>query len=521
VTHLESKPTNNLFFSIKAVNSDSNGVIPFVVRTHWGYTRWAKITFYFLAEASDLVQAGYYQVDTATLSACISGKQIVAFIPTACKSTQWQALTFLNGFEISSLSSKGTFLTPYEVQVVLKSVSTQGLTLLIQTTSATQIHALFVSFVAYDPSIKDLSARAVLYDKYVGTTSYQTTASMPTSTQLIFWGVSSFIIGNTGASFGLSIQGNSQGQLVQTAGQFYYLGYGVFMLNGGKCGQCVGRPIYYQGQCVATCPPQTYANGSTCVACAPGQAWNGTACVTPALTPSPNNTVTISCPQGTYWDQMQLRCLPCPSGCASCPDCYSCSSCSLGFFLQAGSPLCQEVCGDGKKFTLPCDDGNTLSGDGCSSSCQVEAGYVCAGGSPQSRDTCQKGLPSVLTIDSTGQSHVWGKVVINIKLNYVPQALIDSAADCKNQCNDVIAASIVSGDSSAISIIAQYIANTRYSFSVVVDFAKEPIGMFSLKVGLKASIAAKYYAGMDTSKTVTVNVNPAYFSQLSDSQTLV
>lgn len=80
----------------------------------------------------------------------------MAFVPTQCKSNEWKALTFLNGFEVSSVNSKNTFFTPYEVQVVLKSVSTQGITLLISTTSATQIHSLFVSFIVYDPSIKEV-----------------------------------------------------------------------------------------------------------------------------------------------------------------------------------------------------------------------------------------------------------------------------------------------------------------------------------------------------------------------------
>jgi hypothetical protein len=90
--------SNDLFFSIKAVNSDNNGVIPFVTRTQWGYTRWVKISFSFFAEASDRIVAGYYQIDTATLSSCISGKQIIAFIPTNCKGNNWKAATFLNGF---------------------------------------------------------------------------------------------------------------------------------------------------------------------------------------------------------------------------------------------------------------------------------------------------------------------------------------------------------------------------------------------------------------------------------------
>ena len=181
--------------------------------------------------------------------------------------------------------------------------------------------------------------------------------------------------------------------------------------------------------------------------------------------------------------------------------------------MGAGSALCQEVCGDGLKFVSGCDDGNKVDGDGCSSTCTVESGYVCTGGSPSSKDTCYQGLPQALTISSSGQSHIWGRVIVNIKLNYVPQALIDNAVDCRNKCNNVLSARIISGDNSAVSIIAQYIPNTRYSFSVEVVFGKEPIGMFTLLVGLRPTIAAKYYSGIDTSATATVNVNPAYFSR--------
>ena len=121
----------------------------------------------------------------------------------------------------------------------------------------------------------------------------------------------------------------------------------------------------------------------------------------------------------------------------------------------------------------------------------------------------------MLTIRSSGQSHIWGKVIVNIKLNYMPKSLIDSATDCKNRCNNVLQAKIVSGDMSAVSIMAQYIPNTSFSFSIVVNFAKEPIGMFSMQVGLRPSIAAKYFAGIDTSAITTVNVNPAFFSTAS------
>lgn len=79
----------------------------------------------------------------------------------------------------------------------------------------------------------------------------------------------------------------------------------------------------------------------------------------------------ITCPTGTHWDQQQLRCLPCPTGCSSCVDCYSCTSCSLGFYKVSGNDLCTEICGDGMKFVSGCDDGNTVDGDGCSSQCEV------------------------------------------------------------------------------------------------------------------------------------------------------
>ena len=41
------------------------------------------------------------------------------------------------------------------------------------------------------------------------------------------------------------------------------------------------------------------------------------------------------------------------------------------------------MCGDGIKVGAEaCDDGNTDNGDGCSSTCAVEAGYVCSGSAP-------------------------------------------------------------------------------------------------------------------------------------------
>merc|ERR1719231_2067495 len=68
-------------------------------------------------------------------------------------------------------------------------------------------------------------------------------------------------------------------------------------------------------------------------------------------------------------------CSPCPATCA-----------------KAITVSCEYigVCGDGfrRHSFEQCDDGNTEDGDGCSSSCMVEPGWLCDGGSWNSKDTC-------------------------------------------------------------------------------------------------------------------------------------
>jgi len=50
---------------------------------------------------------------------------------------------------------------------------------------------------------------------------------------------------------------------------------------------------------------------------------------------------------------------------------------------------CAEICGDGMNAKgLPCDDGNLNNGDGCSSTCQIEKGFNCTGGTLFIPDTC-------------------------------------------------------------------------------------------------------------------------------------
>lgn len=69
--------------------------------------------------------------------------------------------------------------------------------------------------------------------------------------------------------------------------------------------------------------------------------------------------------------------------------------CQTGYALNAG--VCVEVCGDGRRTAAECDDGNTVSGDGCSASCTVEQNYTCAG-SPSSPSVCSYNQALTVTL---------------------------------------------------------------------------------------------------------------------------
>lgn len=72
----------------------------------------------------------------------------------------------------------------------------------------------------------------------------------------------------------------------------------------------------------------------------------------------------------------------------------------------------------------------------------------------------------------TGQTHVKGKIIINVKINYMPLNLLRSATDCKNNCEHVLFAKIVNGDKGATSIKPSYIETSSYSFSIVFEYGR-------------------------------------------------
>ena len=60
--------------------------------------------------------------------------------------------------------------------------------------------------------------------------------------------------------------------------------------------------------------------------------------------------------------------------------CSSTCTIETGYSCSGSPSVCSPICGDGLVVGIEgCDDSNTVSGDGCSSTCTVEVGYICTG----------------------------------------------------------------------------------------------------------------------------------------------
>ena len=62
-------------------------------------------------------------------------------------------------------------------------------------------------------------------------------------------------------------------------------------------------------------------------------------------------------------------------GCSS-----DCKTIEVGYYCSLAVPnVCTTTCGDGYcvPATEQCDDGNTINWDGCNSTCKNETGWVC------------------------------------------------------------------------------------------------------------------------------------------------
>jgi hypothetical protein len=113
----------------------------------------------------------------------------------------------------------------------------------------------------------------------------------------------------------------------------------------------------------------------------------------------------------------------------------------------------------------------------------------------------------------TGQTHLNGKVITNVRVSWLPTEL--SAGNCSN-CLDV---KMLSSTNPPV-ITYEYIRGTSYSFSITFDFKREPISDFKYSVRLNPNLQQNYFSGIDISYTATVNVTPSVLALMDDTQTL-
>jgi cysteine-rich repeat protein len=95
-------------------------------------------------------------------------------------------------------------------------------------------------------------------------------------------------------------------------------------------------------------------------------------------------------------------------------------------FDDTNTPTCTEICGDGLLYTLPCDDGNNIDGDGCSGYCQIELGYTCLTGGNSICYNSGLALIKILNITKLTYSNEF-IIIMSLIPSIQQQSLIDFA----------------------------------------------------------------------------------------------
>lgn len=172
--------------------------------------------------------------------------------------------------------------------------------------------------------------------------------------------------------------------------------------SGSSC-ICSSIQTFYLGTCTPCSSLQAgclYCTGTTCTTC------------DSSLHRVTDGASGCTCGPGYAIDSVNT-CQPCSSyivGCLTCSSNSTCSTCNaaLGFLLVGTSCSCSsglafvggqclDKCGDGMVVSLSCDDGNLISGDGCSATCNPEVNYTCHTLSLPSPSICSYNQPLFLT----------------------------------------------------------------------------------------------------------------------------
>lgn len=185
----------------------------------------------------------------------------------------------------------------------------------------------------------------------------------------------------------------------------------LFCVNGF----CIRNALYYDLSCYNECPLYSYNDTLTTCASCPQY------CVHCS-----SATICTQCEAGSIMDYSTSLCVitDCGNSIVEPPETCDdgnqvsgdgCSNVCLvepGFTcipLPSGVSDCIPICGDGKFFGLrgeQCDDGNTISGDGCDSTCRIEAGWWCINGNSTHPSQCHCSPLHVNYLDSYSNNYM-------------------------------------------------------------------------------------------------------------------
>jgi cysteine-rich repeat protein len=169
---------------------------------------------------------------------------------------------------------------------------------------------------------------------------------------------------------------------------------------------------------------------------------------------------------------------------------------------------CIEICGDGRKFYDECDDGNTVSGDGCSSICRLESGWTCVGGSTTSKSNCYNILPTASKIITNGHVVLQGQVLQGMSMSYLPANL--TANGCA-RCNSILNVSVISTPVIPI-VTVNYITATQFKFVIKFDF-NNIVGSFVFNFTVRINSAfASFFTQADMDQVQVVKIDMALLS---------
>ena len=203
----------------------------------------------------------------------------------------------------------------------------------------------------------------------------------------------------------------------------------------GICQTCDINTFYDGTQCV--CNLGFYGDGDKCYKChetcgkCTGPNFNQCLTCSDVSYTFKNGCCTRGeCPVSLFYSPVSKQCEPCSSNCATCLSEEKCQTCIAGFDLKTmrdakkDISYCVEICGDGRRFELECDDGNNVDGDGCNCNCEQEKGWHCSGGTSTRPSLCVHWKPDRCMIIPKGAVHLFGRVVQGVRLSYIPDVLL-------------------------------------------------------------------------------------------------